>query len=699
MLNPRNQSSPPQGQQGPSNQLLSLPAGGDEDEDTLAGAGGPPWWRRRSGIITIAIILLIILLGGILIYLINRPKPPTYEYAQATRGNISQSVSATGPLQSATYNLVFEGSSASGKITAIYVKVGQAVKQGQILASLDKTLLQDAVNQDQDAVTNAQKILDAAYASAGMTAQNGAAQVSAAQTTLSNNQNSLNQQLNVNNAEIAQDQAALDNAKIALNNAKNVADAQIKAAEATRQQALQNCSLSVQATSTAKSTSASATSTVKATGSSTSTSTSTSTSSTSTSATATALAQETASLNATATALAKSSSSTKDSNTSSSGGNIIRLASPALSAMSDCTNVANQTYNQTVAAANQTVSNAEQAVTADQASLNVASATSGNNATSSQNAINTAKSDILTTQTGANVSNASAYAQIVADQATLVNDQAALTEAQHNLAFADLKAPHDGVVSVINGTVGGQPGVPINGVSSTTSTTTGSTFMQIVDNTNLQIQANVNESDMANVSVGEQASFTVNAYPTRTFTGTVGSISPLGQTSSNVVSYPVYINIPKNEATSANLLPNMTANVTITVVQQNNVIIIPTSAVNFARNASRGVTINNIPSLVTPAQANQAMNQARQMLATLQSQNPSVVNLNPSPNFVIEPLGNTFVAKPIVTGLTDNTGTQYEVLSGLSVGETFITGIQGAGGAGTGGTGATGLAAPTGSKA
>jgi multidrug efflux pump subunit AcrA (membrane-fusion protein) len=256
------------------------------------------------------------------------------------------------------------------------------------------------------------------------------------------------------------------------------------------------------------------------------------------------------------------------------------------------------------------------------------------------------------------------------------------------------------VVSVINGTIGGQPGVPVQGVSSTASTTTGSTFMQIVDNTNLQIQANVNESDMANMQVGEPASFTVNAYPTRNFTGTVASISPLGQTSSNVVSYPVYINIPKAEATSANLLPNMTANVTITVVQHNNVIIIPTSAVNFARNASRGTPVNNIPQLVTPEQAAQATSQARQMLNTLEAQNPSVVNSSPSPAFVIEPLGNSFVAKPIVTGLTDNTGTEFEVLSGLSAGETFIVGVQGSGngtGTGTGGgtgAGGTGYAAP-----
>jgi multidrug efflux pump subunit AcrA (membrane-fusion protein) len=356
---------------------------------------------------------------------------------------------------------------------------------------------------------------------------------------------------------------------------------------------------------------------------------------------------------------------------------------------STCTNAADQTYNQTVATANQSVSTAEQAVTTAQNSLNEASANAGSSNTTAQNTINSAQSGVTTAQTGANMSNASSNANVVAAQATLINDQAVLTQAQHNLAFATLLSPHDGVISVINGTIGGQPGVPINGVSSTTSTTTGSTFMQIVDNTNLQIQSNVNESDMANLQVGQPASFTVNAYPTRQFTGTVAAVSPLGQTSSNVVSYPVYVNVPRSEVDSANLLPNMTANVTITVVQHNNALLIPTSAVNFARNASRGVSIGTTPQLITPQQATSATNQARQTLNALESQNPSIVNSSPTPAFVIEPLGNTFVAKPIVTGLTDSAGTQYEVLSGLAVGETFISGVQGTG-VSTGTGGATG---------
>jgi len=63
-------------------------------------------------------------------------------------------VSATGPLQSGIYNLVFEGS--GGQISAIYVKVGQPVKKGDKLALLDPTALQDALAQQQAAYINAQ---------------------------------------------------------------------------------------------------------------------------------------------------------------------------------------------------------------------------------------------------------------------------------------------------------------------------------------------------------------------------------------------------------------------------------------------------------------------------------------------------------------------------------------------------------------
>ncbi len=47
----------------------------------------------------------------------------------------------------------------------------------------------------------------------------------------------------------------------------------------------------------------------------------------------------------------------------------------------------------------------------------------------------------------------------------------------------------------------------------------------------------------------------------------------------------------------------------------------------------------------------------------------------PTPAFVLERVNGKWVVKPVVLGLTN--GTAYEVLAGLSAGETLVTGQQG----------------------
>ncbi|MDQ2904941.1 MAG: efflux RND transporter periplasmic adaptor subunit, partial [Chloroflexota bacterium] len=160
---------------------------------------------------------------------------------------------------------------------------------------------------------------------------------------------------------------------------------------------------------------------------------------------------------------------------------------------------------------------------------------------------------------------------------TLQIAQTQLDAANHNLNNATLKAPHAGTVTVINGTVGGTPGAPANGSSSGTSTS-GSAFIQIVDLSTLQVTANVNEADTANLKVGDPGVFTVNAYGDRPFKGSVAAISASGTTTSNVVTYPVIIAVDQQSVQNANLLPDMTASITITVVQHNNVLLIPVDA-------------------------------------------------------------------------------------------------------------------------
>ena len=223
-----------------------------------------------------------------------------------------------------------------------------------------------------------------------------------------------------------------------------------------------------------------------------------------------------------------------------------------------------------------------------------------------------------------------------------------------NSSDAVLTAPHSGTVTMINGAVGASSSV---GNSNTH-------FIQIVDTSSLQIVAAVNETDIGKVTVDNAVQFTINAYGNQQFSGTVHAIAPQGQTSSNVVTYPVTINVDMNSIKGFNVLPSMTANVTITTQSRTNVLLIPVSAVDFAKTAaSQGI--------VSQSQVANALTQANQKLIDLQNTGSNAQD-NPSPAFVLVPQNGQLVAVPVVLGLSD--GTVYEVLSGLSEGQTIATG-------------------------
>jgi multidrug efflux pump subunit AcrA (membrane-fusion protein) len=153
-----------------------------------------------------------------------------------------------------------------------------------------------------------------------------------------------------------------------------------------------------------------------------------------------------------------------------------------------------------------------------------------------------------------------------------------------------LTAPHAGIVATLNDSVGGVPGVSTT-VGTTTATGANTPFIQIVDLSSQQVYAGVNEADIAGIQVGQSASFTVSAYGSRQFTGTVKAISPLGQVTSGVVTYTAIIQVNMNSLHGAHLLPGMAASTTITTVTHSDALLIPVSAVNFAQSAtSSGAT-------------------------------------------------------------------------------------------------------------
>ncbi len=262
------------------------------------------------------------------------------------------------------------------------------------------------------------------------------------------------------------------------------------------------------------------------------------------------------------------------------------------------------------------------------------------------------------------------------DAINVAQDQ--VNTAQHNLDNATLTAPHAGVVTAINGAVGG---MTTGGGSGSSGGGGGSAegFIQIVDRSSLQVQANVNESDIGGVAVGQAVSFTVNAYGSRTFHGTVGAIAPLGQNASNVVTYPVTINVDMKSIPGANVLPGMTASVTITIATHSNALLVPVDAINFAQASTQ----------ISSSERDAALSQAQQMMAGLQSGGTGGSKSNMTASFVLEQANNRWTAKPVVLGLTD--GTSYEVLSGLTLGESVAVGVQGGGTTGPVGRPGTGI--------
>src|SRR5438067_6927886 len=112
-----------------------------------------------------------------------------------------------------------------------------------------------------------------------------------------------------------------------------------------------------------------------------------------------------------------------------------------------------------------------------------------------QDAVNQAQASVNADQDALHTANVNANwfitPAVTQAQDTLKIAQAQLDAAQHALDAATLRAPHAGVVTAINGTVGGTPGTPANASSSTSGS---NYFIQIVDLASLQVVANVNES-------------------------------------------------------------------------------------------------------------------------------------------------------------------------------------------------------------
>ncbi len=173
---------------------------------------------------------------------------------------------------------------------------------------------------------------------------------------------------------------------------------------------------------------------------------------------------------------------------------------------------------------------------------------------------------------------------------------------------------------------------PINGTITKVSGHVGETIVPstivvtMIPDSKLQVDVNLSEDNVANVKVAESVRITLDAFPDRSWQGTVTKVDPAQTVIGGAVYYKTTVgfNMPDDR-----IKTGMTANVWIETGAAQNTLIIPASAI------------------------------------TRTGANATVMIYQ----------GGSIIHQPVSTGLTDENG-MVEILSGLQDGERVVTGTK-----------------------
>ncbi|MDH5286056.1 MAG: efflux RND transporter periplasmic adaptor subunit [Betaproteobacteria bacterium] len=162
-----------------------------------------------------------------------------------------------------------------------------------------------------------------------------------------------------------------------------------------------------------------------------------------------------------------------------------------------------------------------------------------------------------------------AEAMVANAHAVVKQRQAALASARNDLSKTSITAPVDGVV--ISRQV--EPGQTV-----AASLNTPTLFTIAQDLREMQVDVAIDESDIGRIRADQRVTFTVDAFPGRTFNGSVRQIRKAAQTVQNVVTYIVVVGT-QNQALQ--LVPGMTANARIVTDQRDAVLKVPNAALRW----------------------------------------------------------------------------------------------------------------------
>src|SRR5579862_4477432 len=539
--------------------------------------------------------------------------------ATVQRGVVLSTTSATGTLQAATELNV--GFMAAGTITSVAVKPGERVRRGQVLGRIDDTSAQQSLDQAQASLATAQAQYEATLT--GETAvqrRQDALSIAQAKQTLANAEATKKQDAAQSAASVTQAQNALrtdqgqekvdlyqqtqDRATYANADAANAADKTQLTNDQAKQQADTQQQLNLQHQQTVDKQNLSLAQSD--------------------------LAQAQAAKDTAAAASDQdqvddfNSDVNNDQNQLDALSRTLQLDGYAIT--QDNTKLSNDQ------AALTALQNDTKAIRADEAKI-VADRQGLD--TAKMNATATAARDVQTIagdrMAVKNAKVAVAVKQapptaaaLAAARASIVNAQVGVATAQKTLDETVLRAPIAATVASVGGQVGtAESGGGNSALSSSSSSSSGTGssgggsstgFVTLTGINGMELVAGFAETDTAKLRVGQPATVTVDALPNTELAAHIVAIDGTATSSSGVVTYNVTFALDRSEP---GLKSGMTANVDVIVGEADNVLHVPTAAVNGSGSNASVTVLRNGKQVRVPVVAGLAGDSSTAILSGL----------------------------------------------------------------------------------
>lgn len=160
------------------------------------------------------------------------------------------------------------------------------------------------------------------------------------------------------------------------------------------------------------------------------------------------------------------------------------------------------------------------------------------------------------------------------------------TQTSVNSAWLNYQQVSPIVYAPISGTVTGlslQKGIVLAAQSTTSGSASSQKIASIKTDAPAQLSVDLTEVDVTEIKIGDKATITLDAFPDKTYTGKVISVDTIGSISSGVTSYPAVIGL---DTEAPEILPNMSVNAKIITSVSNDVVLVPSAAIQTANGES-----------------------------------------------------------------------------------------------------------------